>query len=190
MASKIAEHPDPKRQAEMARRGVQRAEELFAQYGPEIRAMMEYRVRNRAEAEDVFQEFFLSLATTEVPTDIVNMKSYLSQAIWNDVASWYRQQKRYVRRVEVYAENRNNHRPLQDPSKIVMRKDQERAFFEKITRFLSPQEAKAVTSRYRDECTVAESADQLGIEKRSVTRYVSAGLRKIKQMTGSQGGDV
>ena len=52
--------------------------------------------------------------------------------------------------------------------------------FQAVNHHLSKKEAKAITYRYKDNCTIQETADQMNIKARSVSRYVSVGIKKLK----------
>ena len=148
--------------------GVKRATEVFLRHGEDIRAMIELHARNSEEADDLFQDFFLSLVSARFPRDIDCMRRYLCRAIVNDVTSQVRVQQRYHKRLKVYAELRRGRRRQDDPAKVVEQAE--------------PREARAVTCRFCLECDTAETAERLGVEQRSVSHYVCAGLRKIKKI--------
>jgi predicted DNA-binding protein (UPF0251 family) len=52
---------------------------------------------------------------------------------------------------------------------------------ELIRRRVTRNEFKAITSKYRDGLSIKEAADRMSINNRSVSRYISTGLRKVKQ---------
>lgn len=182
MASKGEQPQDPSRCMTAAAEGVRRATEVFQKYGEEIRCFVELHARDDAEADDLFQEFFLSLVSTRLPPKITSMKRYLYRAIANDLVSRMRSQQRYQRRLRVYAENRQYQTHQDDPGKETMRSEQTRRVFEMIERHLPPREAEAVTCRFRKDWSNREVADYMGVDRRSVTRYLCAGLKRIKEI--------
>ncbi|MHC4792547.1 MAG: RNA polymerase sigma factor, partial [Planctomycetota bacterium] len=64
---------------------VNHAAKIFSEYGDFIRGVIRYQVGNDAQADDLFQDFFLSLVSRPVPADIQNIKKYLYRAITNDI---------------------------------------------------------------------------------------------------------
>lgn len=163
-------------------RGVGRAAEVFREYGAEIRAFIELHAQDRSEADDLFQEFFLSMVSARFPTKICSMKHYLYRAIINDMASRARYNKRYQQRLQVYAELRRYKGYQDDPGKMVLQAEHARQVFEKIGKQLPPREAEAVICRYEMDCDISEAAQYMGVQRRSVARYVCSGLKKIREI--------
>jgi len=46
---------------------------------------------------------------------------------------------------------------------------------------VTKNEFKAIASRYLDGLSIKKTADRMNINNRSVSRYISTGLRKVKQ---------
>ena len=53
--------------------------------------------------------------------------------------------------------------------------------FKAIERFLSHSESQAVTLRFKKDSSIEEVAKQMAVNKRSVSRYISVGLKKLRQ---------
>jgi DNA-directed RNA polymerase specialized sigma24 family protein len=49
------------------RNNVGLAAKIFAEYGDFIRMVIRYKVKNEAQADDLFQDFFLSLVVSPLP---------------------------------------------------------------------------------------------------------------------------
>ena len=182
MAAKDQDHDkkDPKQLVNPG--GVDQAAAVFREYGADIRAMIEMHALNSVEADDIFQELFLSLVHTRLPEKVSSMKRYLYRAITNDLASRARANKRYLRRLKVYAETRKYKRLQDDPGKMAMRIERTREVFDRIEKLLPPREAQAVACRFQMDCDLSEAAQRMGVDRRSVTRYVCAGLKKIREI--------
>jgi DNA-directed RNA polymerase specialized sigma24 family protein len=67
------------------RNNVGTAAEVIAEYRDFIYMVICSQVNNKACAEDIFQDFFLSLVSKPIPHDVKNIKSYLYRAISNDI---------------------------------------------------------------------------------------------------------
>jgi DNA-directed RNA polymerase specialized sigma24 family protein len=52
---------------------------------------------------------------------------------------------------------------------------------ELIKKRVTKNEFKAIASRYSDGLSIKESADRMSINDRSVVRYISTGLSKVKK---------
>jgi len=52
---------------------------------------------------------------------------------------------------------------------------------ELIRKRVTKNEFKAIASRHLDGLSIKEAADRMSINNRSVSRYISTGLRKVKQ---------
>ena len=86
---------------------VERAAEIFSEYGDFIFAIIRYQVSNNALAYDVFQDFFLSLVSRPIPAGVENIKSYLYRAITNDIIDAARRAERQQIRLHKYANHLN-----------------------------------------------------------------------------------
>ncbi len=75
------------------------ASKVFAEHSDFIRAVIRSQVKNEAQADDIFQDFFLSLVYNPVPKGVKNMKSYLYRAIINDVVDAFRRVETYKAKI-------------------------------------------------------------------------------------------
>ena len=67
------------------------------------------------------------------------------------------------------------------PEDALMEKEQSDKMIELIKKRVTRNEFKAIASRYRDDLSIKEAADRMNIDDRSVVRYISTGLRKVKK---------
>ena len=133
--------------------GVNAATAIFAQHGQFIRAIIYSKIGHEAGAEDIFQDFFLSLAHKPPPDDVKNIKSYLYSAITHDIADAMRRMNAYRVRLEELIEKR-----------------------------LPSSQSKAVILRYKHGYEIKEIAEAMRVDSRSVSRYICLGLRAIRQL--------
>jgi RNA polymerase sigma factor (sigma-70 family) len=158
------------------------AARIFAEYGDFIRTVLYFRVRNLARVEDLFQELFLKFVEQPIPADVVNIKGYLYQTIVNDTVDLMRRQEKYRRHMRKYAEEVRisiHKRPSQD---AIEETEERSSRFAYLVRQLRRREAQVVTLRYRDNCTIAEIAQKMGVHKRTVSRYLTSGMRELRRM--------
>lgn len=161
--------------------GVDRAAAVLTEYGDFIRAVIRYHVRNEAQADDLFQDFFLSLVSKPPPVDTQNMKSYLYRVICNDVVDAARRVKKYQARMERYAV-RLKYSTVEDGIEdTLIRTEEINKIFKLIETRLRRSRAQAVVLRYRNHYKIQEVAERMNVNSRTARRYISVGLRKIRQ---------
>ncbi len=132
-------------------------------------------------AEDLFHNLFLSLISRPVPAEVRDIKGYIYKAIINDVTDHIRHLGRYqtlTHRCADYNKLTVNNRLPED---ALMEKEQTDRMIELIRKRVTKNEFEAITSRYHDGLSIKEVADRMSINNRSVSRYISTGIRKVKQ---------
>jgi len=160
---------------------VARAAEIFALHGDFIRATIRYRIGDEVLVDDLYQDFFLSLVARPIPTDVRNVKNYLYRAIINDSFDAVRRVEQYQDRIQRYAKRIENPINKDHPENALIETEETEKMFKAIERFLSHSESQAVTLRFKKDSSIEEVAKQMAVNKRSVSRYISAGLRKFRQ---------
>jgi len=162
--------------------GVALAFEVFTEYGSFIRAVVRSQVQNEAQADDIFQDFFLSLISKPVPKGVKNIKSYLYRAIINDVVDAVRRAEKYQSRIKKYSEQLNYSINKTDPRNALLDEEEELDnMFALIKGRLPSSESQAIALRYRSHHSIKEVAEKMGVNHRSVSRYISVGLQKVRQ---------
>jgi RNA polymerase sigma factor (sigma-70 family) len=161
---------------------VRAAARVFEEYGGFIRAVIHYQTHHKSEEEDLFQEFFLTLIRKPVPSETRNIKSYLYQAITHHIVDssrrWanYRQAvKRYVQKIGI---------PINTDasgSAFIENSEEKDAILAYFARHLQQREAQAFLLRYRDHFSIREIAAAMGVNVRTVSRYLSEGLRRLRE---------
>jgi RNA polymerase sigma factor (sigma-70 family) len=160
---------------------VQRATAIFVEYGDFIRAVIRHKIKDESRAEDLLHDFFLSLVSRPIPAEVRDIKSYIYRAIINDITDRIRHLGRYqamTHRCADYNKLIVNHQPPED---ALMEKEQIDRMIELIKKKVTKNEFKAIASRYCDDLSIKEAADRMNIDGRSVIRYISTGLRKVKR---------
>ena len=160
---------------------VARAAEIFSEYGDFIRTVIYYHVENNAQADDLFQDFFLSLVSKPIPANIQNVKGYLYKAITNDIVDAVRRVEKYKTRMNKYAERLNYSVNNNRPENAFIETEQTNKMFRLIEGWLRHSEAQAITLRYRNSYNIKEAAKKMHVNNRTISRYISAGLSKVRQ---------
>jgi RNA polymerase sigma factor (sigma-70 family) len=160
---------------------VQRATAVFSEHGDFIRAIIRHKIKDESTAEDIFHDFFLSLVSRPMPADVRDIKSYIYRAIINDVTDHIRRLGRYqtlTHKCTDYSKMTVNNRLPED---ALIEKEQIEIMIELIKKRVTRNEYKAIASRYHDNLSIKEAAGKMNIDGRSVVRYISTGLRKVKR---------
>jgi len=161
--------------------GSEVAAKVLIQYGDFIRAIINYKIPDKAQVDDLFQDFFLSLMSNPVPLDIDNVKSYLYKAVVNDVADALRRTERYRSRVARYVEHVEYDTTEPSPEDVLIGTEQTNEMFRLLERQLPRSEARALTLRYKESYDISEIAGEMDVDKRTVSRYISGGLSKMRR---------
>jgi RNA polymerase sigma factor (sigma-70 family) len=169
---------------------VQRAAAIFFEHGDFIHKVIHYKIRDENKVEDLFQDFFLSLVTRPIPQDVRNIRSFLYKAIINDVTDRTRSIQRYKKLkhkyADIFSESVNN----KTTNDALLKTEQIEKMIELISKRATKSEASAINLRYRENLCIDEVADRMHINKRSVSRYISAGLRKVRRVLSLEQGDL
>jgi RNA polymerase sigma factor (sigma-70 family) len=164
------------------------AAKVFDKHGDFIRSVIRFHIRNEPEAEDLFQDLFLFLIAKPIPEEVQNVKGFLYKLITDIVKDAYRRIDRYQARIRRYTK-RNSRSVETRPEIDLIGEEETKKMFDLIEKHLPTQEALAVKLRYRHNCDTGEVAEIMGVKPRSVSRYVSVGLKKIGHVVDKhQGG--
>ena len=160
---------------------VDRATEIFNEHGDFIRSVINFNVKNHALSEDLFQDLFLFFISKPIPVDVQNVRGFLYRVISDKIKDALRRMNRYQARIHRYAENRRQITESR-PENTVNEVEEVKKMFELIEKRLPSNEALAVTLRYKNNCDIREAAEKMGIKPRSVSRYISVGLKKLREI--------
>ncbi|MHC4740116.1 MAG: RNA polymerase sigma factor [Planctomycetota bacterium] len=161
---------------------VKKAAGIFNEYGEFIFSVILYKVQDKTLAEDLYQDFFLSIVSNPVPPDVRNIKSYLYKSLKNDVIDAGRRTERYRNMKSGYAEYTGcviNKKSSRNAFNNEERTDE---IFELIGGNLTPSEARAITLRYKKDRSIGEIAKEMNVKKESVSRYICVGLTKLRRL--------
>ena len=163
------------------RKRVGLAEEIFDRYGDEIRAIIHFNVKDKSKAEDIFQEFFVSIVRKPIPTDIQDIRAYLYRAVTNDVIDVSRQIKNHQDRIQKYAECHKYFVISEDPQDTAIQVENTKKMLKLIENHLPKREAEVVFQRFGRGFSTTDTAEKMKVDKRIVSRYLSAALKKMRQ---------
>ncbi|MHC4337003.1 MAG: sigma-70 family RNA polymerase sigma factor [Planctomycetota bacterium] len=164
---------------------VERAAQVFDKYGDFIRTGIRFHVKDKMEVEDLFQDLFLLLVAKPIPQDVQNVEGFLYRVITQSVKDAFRRIDRYQARIRRYAE-RNVHAIKKRPENVIMDIEEAENMFELIEKRLPRPQALALTWKYKHNCDTEEVAERMRVKPRSVSKYASVGLEKMRHLLGDK----
>jgi len=168
---------------------VRSAAEVFAKYGNQIRAIIHFHVKDKSRADDVFQEFFVSLVHNPIPPHIEDVEAYLYRALTNDVIDVWRQVSNHRDGIQEYAESHRYDMIQEDPQSSFIQVEATREMFRLIERRLPKCEAAVLWQRVGNGLNVSDTAKRTHIDKRSVARYLSLARKRMRKFIPQDIGD-
>ena len=160
---------------------VRLAEEIFDIYGDEIRTIIHFNVKDKSKADDIFQNFFVSIVRKPIPSDIQDIKAYLYRAVINDVIDFSRQKKCHQDHIQKYAQCRKHFIITEDPQNIAIQTEDTKRMFQLIESRLSKRQAEVVIQRYGQGFSTTDTAEKMNVDKRIVSRYLTVALKKMRE---------
>ena len=162
------------------------ADAIFAEYGGFIRTIIRVQAGSRLDPEDLCQEFYLTLLRKPIPADVQNMEGYLYSAIVHHVVNAIRFQERYVQNIKKYAKETRISINNEELGDAFTGEEQKHTAVARLARYLPGREAQAFVLRYRDDCSILEIATRMGINRRTVSRYLSESLRRLHRRLAAE----
>jgi RNA polymerase sigma factor (sigma-70 family) len=164
------------------------AARVFLDHGDFIREVICSHIQDHDQADDLFQEFFLSLVSDPPPRDIQNIESYLYKAIMNDIIDAAHRKKKYGDLIHKYAERSNHPCSQTAPEEVILKMEETGKVLDLIEKRLPRAEAQAVCLQYRDNHNAEEIAEKMGVRAATVRGYVSEGLSRIRRLFSAKEG--
>lgn len=151
---------------------------VFAEHGDFIRGVIRSRVGDESAAEDLFQDFFLSLICNPPPV-VVNMKSYLYKALLHDIVDAQRREVAYRKHVSRRVKRDRSRTATKAPDDAMIEIEEANRIFDIIGTLVPRRQAQAVTLRYGADNTIGQIAQQMNVDRRTVSRNLCVAMRKL-----------
>ncbi|MBN1125352.1 MAG: RNA polymerase sigma factor [Sedimentisphaerales bacterium] len=164
---------------------VEAATEILAQHGPFIRNVVECNVRDPNEIDEFYQRFYLSLVNRPIPKEKISRR-YLYRAVLNDIRDADRQTNRQRRLMTEAAEQPEINDLHSDPLERLINIEETARMFDMIRKLLHPRQAQAVILRHAYGLTTGQTAETMGVSPRTISHFVSVGLRKLRELLGRE----
>lgn len=172
------------------RKRVGLAAEVFDRYGDEIRAIIYFNVKDKSKADDIFQEFFVSIVRKPIPSGIQDIRGYLYRAVTNDVIDVSRQIKNHQDHIQKYAECRKHLVIPEDPQNTAVQTESTKKMFQLIESHLPKHEAEVIVHRYGHGLSTTDTAEKMNVKKRNVSQYLSVALKKMREFVPENKDDI
>jgi RNA polymerase sigma factor (sigma-70 family) len=163
---------------------VELAKQLFLEQGEFIHSVIRYIASNNEYIDDLFHDLFLFFAAKPIPNDVLNIRGYLYKVILDKVRDWQRSHIRYQTKIRHYSEVKSKQQTTL--YREAEQYENAQKILSLIEKHLSKTEVKAITLRYKDQYAIKEVAKEMNIKPRSVSRYISVGLKKARVLLNIQ----
>ena len=158
------------------------AAKVFLDHKDFIRRAICFHIQDEDQADDLFQDFFLSFVSRPLPGGVRNIKSYLYKAIINDIIDSIHRKESYRNSIHEYFQRSNHAGSRKTPEETVMRMEEASRILNLIEIRLPHTEAQAVYLQYRDSHNAKEIAEKMGVGTKTARGYVSEGLSRIRRL--------
>ena len=154
---------------------------IFNEHGPRIRLMIRRYVRDENDVDDMYQNIFLSLVRTP-PSDLTFLLAYLGRVVRNHATDVARRTASYAGCVERYTQLQPNAPSGSSPEARLVQREYAEETSLLLTSILPPHMAAVLVERYMHNRNMAETAEQLGLKERTVSRYCCIALKRIRRL--------
>ena len=158
----------------------QLASRIYHEHREFIRRIISVNTKNQNDADDIFQNLFLSLIN-KPPRNENNIRAYLYRIVINDCIDATRRANMQRSKMNEYAMVQRSVQSKVDPSELIIKSEEIEKIFTLIDRRLPSHLAYAIRLRYKDNRDNGKIAETMDINRSSVRRYISIGLKKIRQ---------
>lgn len=159
------------------------ATNVFEDHGSFIRIVIRSHVQDQHLADDVFQDFFISLISQPLPRGLRNVRGYLYRAITNDIVDATRRIMKYRDYMCKYAKGVSRTKRQKNPEETLLETERANRVFELIEKRLPGAEAEAVSLRYLHSRRVDDIAKTMGIANATASAYVSDAIGRIRRLS-------
>ena len=161
--------------------------EIYEKYDDFIESVIRFVARNHADREDIYQEVFVVLSQKENFDEIQNIKSYLYRLVVNKAKEFLRRKITGELKFKEYLELQSRQQVEEsDLMHDMLVQDEMDKVVELIEEFLSKKESEAVLLRFKYHCDDDKAARKMNVKKETLIRYVSTGLKKIRDIIKGQ----
>ena len=158
------------------------AAEVFGKYADEILAVIRFNVDDQSKANDIFQDFFVSLVRRPIPPHVQDVRGYLYKAVTNDVIDSSRRTRNRQNNAHKYAYVYKHMISEEDPQDNLIHAEETERMLRLIEKHLPRHQARVFLKRCSDGLSTADTAEKLHLRKGTVSHYLSVAIKKIRQI--------
>ena len=162
---------------------VDAAGDLFSEHGTAIYMMITLHLNDKSLADDLYQELFLSVVKKPLPKGLETPLTYLWRVIANDVTDTMRKRSSYNKLLQKHVnrllDSDSDDRHVATPLQILVSKEERCQLINVIHENLYACEANVLVEKLNHGSSTREIAAKLGLKDRSVSHYLSTGLKKL-----------
>jgi len=160
------------------------AHNIVTHYGEFLR---KYLKTNKPEhAEDILQDFYLSIVIQPQALPNFLTKSYFKRALRNDIIDNERKKKAYkmfLYRYKHFVENTlGREQDVQKTTKYIFIREDVRYIYKLAKRKLPVHLYRALVLRYRRQYSIQTISEMLNVDTNVVRVYISTALRKVREV--------
>lgn len=155
--------------------------ELFRQHESAIRTLIRRHVSSHQDAEDMYQNLYLCLVRRPPPNQ-THILAYLSKVIRNHATDIARHAISEYGAFSKYGTLWRNHTHERESEYILIEIEQTHRVADAILAVLPAHLAQAILDRYLYDKTISETAENMGVNERTVSYYCCTGLRRIREL--------
>lgn len=154
-------------------------EDIYENYQDYILAILHSNQVNPADAEDILQNVFVYLIQHPLgPRD--NIKALLYRIITNDCIDLHRRRQNQQKNLFQYSQQPKRYNK-QGPLDFLALTEEIQKMFDLIGKELPAYMSRALLLRFRENKTNEQIAQEMQINKQSVSSYLAVGLKKLRQ---------
>ena len=155
---------------------------VFIDHFDFIRKIIFFYIHDEHQADDMFQDFFISFISHPIPDGIKNIKSYLFRAIIHDIIDSIRHKEYDQNLIYKYGDFYTPEYSPKSPDEFVIMMEDISIIYNLIESYLPNNEAQAVYLQYRDNLNAKEIAEKMKVDPATIRGYVSKGLNRIREL--------
>lgn len=160
-------------------RNLEKATKIYKDYEDFIRETIVKQ--DPVNAEDLFHDFFLFISSKPIPDHIENVKGYIYRALQNDLLDFFRYNANYNARLRRYALKHQPEPSNNDPQEITALKNTAEYVFAIANQKLPAYLARVFRLCFKDQHSIHEISEIIGVPPRSVSVYVCNALKQVRK---------
>lgn len=167
---------------------VSQAAELFTVHGDFLLKIFQKNLPEQ-DAFDLWQDLFLSLSTKSLPEHIPNIRGYLYRMAVNDIVDFKRRKQLHREKIGEYSHMLKSDPFGKNPAEQLMDIESLSEIFRQIEQNLPSTIGQVVLDKHKNNLTHQEIAEKMNVKQETVNRYMSVGIKKIRQIQDQIIGD-